>query len=155
MKVAELRTILEEVRAIYEASGSDKAAGDFSEFIELLEGYERQNVEEFLATLSHLLKTRTGSGEGKIAEASIVASFIDRFEKAATDETQFKQIYVELGADKRVRTEEMNAIAHGYIKGRDKWPSRSAAYQAIKKKFVERADRGSREAIINKVRRWG
>jgi hypothetical protein len=64
-------------------------------------------------------------------------------------------VYVELGAEKRVRAEEMNAIAHGYIKGREKWPSRAAGYQAIKKKFVERADRKSREGIINKVRRWG
>jgi hypothetical protein len=39
----------------------------------------------------------------------------------------------------------MNAIAHGYIQGREKWPSRAAGYQAIKKKFVERADRESRE----------
>lgn len=155
MKVAELRTVLEEVRAIYEASGSDKAAGDFSEFIGLLDGYEQQSVEDFLVALSNLLKTTTGSGEGKIAEAGTAASFIERLENAETNETEFKQVYAELGADKRVRAEEMNAIAHGYIKGRDKWPSRSAAYQAIKKKFVERADRGSREAIINKVRRWG
>ncbi|MGE0852649.1 MAG: hypothetical protein AB7O44_23980 [Hyphomicrobiaceae bacterium] len=157
MKVAELRTILEEVKAIYEASGSDKPAKDFAEFIELLGGHEHQTVDEFLAALSALPSTASGKGTSgdKLPDAELVASFIERLTSAGTDQAQFDAVYVELGAEKRVRAEEMNAIAHGYIKGREKWPSRAAGYQAIKKKFVERADRKSREGIINKVRRWG
>jgi hypothetical protein len=62
MKVAELRTILEEVQAIYEASGSDKPAKDFADFIELLGGYEHQTVDEFLAALSALLSTASSKG---------------------------------------------------------------------------------------------
>lgn len=157
MKVAELRTVLEEVQAIYEASDSDKPAKGFAEFIELLNGYEHQTVDEFLAALSTLLKTASGKGGSvdKVLGAELVASFIERLTTAGTDQAKFDVVYAELGPEKQVRTEEMNAIAHAYIKGRDKWPSRAAAYQAIKKKFVERADRESRVGIINKVRRWG
>jgi hypothetical protein len=85
----------------------------------------------------------------------LVASFTERLKSAGTDEAQFELVYAELGANKRVRVGEMNAIAFGYIQGRDKWPSRGAGYEAIKKKFVERADKESREGIINKAPRWG
>jgi len=157
MKVDELRTVLEEVQAIYESSGSDKAANDFAEFLGLLDGYEDQRVDEFLAALEELLKPASGKGANKQAppDAALVASFIERLRSAGTDEARFEPVYAELGADRRVRIGEMNAIAHGYIQGREKWPSKSAGYQAIKKKFVERADRESREGIINKVPRWG
>jgi hypothetical protein len=157
MKVEELRAVLEDVQAIYESSGSGKPAKDFEEFIGLLDGYENQSVDEFLTALTALLKpgSRTGAPGGKIPDAQVTAEFVERLAKAGTDDAQFEPLYAELGADRRVRAEEMNAIAHGYIKGREKWPSRAAAYQAIKKKFVERADRESREAIINKVSRWG
>ena len=157
MKVSDLRAILEEVQAIYEASGSGKPAQDFSEFIELLDDHEHQTVDEFLAALGMLLKPTSGKGtsEDKLPDQDLVASFIERLASSGSDESKFNVVYAELGADKQVRTEEMNAIAHGYIKGREKWPSRGAGYQAIRKKFVERADRESRESIINKVRRWG
>jgi hypothetical protein len=157
MKVAELRTVLEEVQAIYESSGSDKAANDFAEFLGLLDGYEEHSVDEFLAALGELLKPPSGKGTNKQAppDAELVASFIERLRSAGTDEVRFGLVYAELGADKGVRIAEMNAIAHGYIQGREKWPSKAAGYQAIKKKFVERADRESRERVINKVPRWG
>ena len=156
MKVAELRTILEEVQAIYEASGSDKPAKDFADFIELLGGYEQQSVDEFLTALSALLKSESGKGTpDKLPDTELVASFTERLSSAGTDQDKFEPVYAELGAANQVRIEEMNAIAHGYIKGREKWPTRAAGYQAIKKKFVERADRESREGIINKARRWG
>jgi hypothetical protein len=157
MKVAELRTVLEEVQAIYEASRSDKPANDFAEFITLLDGHEEQSVEEFLAELSALFKPASGkaAAAGKLPDVQIVASYIDRLAAAGTDEAKFEPVYAELGGDKRVRIQEMSAIAHEYIQGRDKWPSRAAGYQAIKKRFVQRADRESREGIINKVLRWG
>lgn len=141
MKVAELRTILEEVQAIHKASGSNKPAKDFADFISLLDGYEDQSVSEFLATLGTLLKTASGKGANndKLPDVQLVAFFVERLRNAGTDEDKFEPVHAELGADKRVRIQEMNAIAHGYIQGREKWPSRAAGYQAIKKKFVERA----------------
>ena len=121
MKVAELRTVLEEVQSIYEASGSDKPAKDFADFIELLGGYEQQGVDEFLATLGTLLKPAgKGTTEDKLPDAELAASFIARLTRAGTDQAKFDAVYAELGTDKQVRSEEMNAIAHGYIKGREK-----------------------------------
>src|SRR5262245_32005272 len=117
MNVAELRTVLEEVQAIYEASGSDKPAGDLRDFIDLLEGYENESVDEFLAGLSTLLKVGSSKGglEAKLPGLQIVASFIERLTAAGTNPDQFDPVYTELGASKQVRIEEMNAIAHGYI----------------------------------------
>jgi hypothetical protein len=155
MKVAELRVALEEVQAIYEASGSDSPAKDFADFLELLDGCDDQTVEEFLAGLSALLKTASGKVTDKLPHAQVAASYVDRLTNAGTDQEQFEAVYADLGGDKHIRTEEMNAIAHAYIRGREKWPTRTAGYQAIRKKFVERADRESRTGIINKTRRWG
>jgi hypothetical protein len=159
MKVQDLRTVLEEVKAIYDASGADKSASDFADFLELLDGHEDQDIDDFLAELSSLLRATSEKGRkaqgGRQPDAQIVASFLDRLTSAKTDQTEFDVVYAQLGANKQVRVEEMNAIAHGYIKGRESWGARTAAYKAIKKKFIERADRESRTGILSKIRRWG
>ena len=157
MKVQELRTVLEEIQAIYKASGTNKPAEDFANFVQLLDGHEHQSIDEFLAELSTLLRMASGKklvGDRQL-DTQLIASFLDRLTRAKTDEAEFEVVYAELGESKQVRAEEMNAIAHGYIKGREKWSSRAAAYQAIKKKFIERADRESRTGILSKIRRWG
>src|SRR5262245_45480559 len=102
MKVQELRTVLEEVQAIYEASGTEKPAADFSNFIELLNGHEHQSIDAFLAELSTLLKAasgKTASGDRE-PDSQLVDAFLERLTNAKSDQTEFDAVYAELGANK-------------------------------------------------------
>ncbi|MEO0809044.1 MAG: hypothetical protein AAFW82_00090 [Pseudomonadota bacterium] len=53
-----------------------------------------------------------------------------------------------------MKKRDIDIIAHAYIGGREKWPSKKAALEAIEQRFVERAYHASRMNILSKTRVW-
>jgi len=92
-------------------------------------------------------------GKG-MAMDSNVSGYIQRLESAGTDRAVFDRVHAALGADKSVMKEDMDAIAHGYTGGRSKWPTRTAALEAVKIEYLERAYQEVKMVGVEKASRW-
>jgi hypothetical protein len=137
MNVKELREVLAEAEGILTAAGAKGPSKEFRAFLDLLGGRDDQPVAEFLAELRGRLN---GSQPASATEANgtderVVAYYVERLKVADTARHQFDMVYADLSGDRRVGKAEADAIAHRYTGGRDKWPKKSEALEAIKNWF--------------------
>ena len=153
MNVKELREVLEEAEGILTAAGAKGPSKDFRTFLELFKGHDDRPITEFLAELRERLSDRprppdvqpNGPDEG------VVAHYVQQLHEAGIAQHLFDRLFTELSNDRRVGKAEADAIAHRYTGGRDQWPKKSealnaieqwfthAAYQAVKMKRVDKA----------------
>lgn len=73
---------------------------------------------------------------------------IGTLRSAGTDEAEFVKALTALRDDKGISNETLYSIAHQYIGGRTKWPTRKAAIEAIKTRFIERNWQASKMELI-------
>lgn len=73
---------------------------------------------------------------------------------AGTDEAEFVKALTALRDDKSITPETLYSIAHQYIGGRTKWPTRKAAIEAIKTRFIERGYQASKMELLKNFNPW-
>ena len=146
MRVSKLRRVLADLGSILTAAGSTKPAEDVARLAELMVGRDHQPVEEFLEELRGDIAPPTSS--------EIAAAHIARLREAGTDEVSFRHALQMLTSDRAVKKAQADRVAHGYIGGREKWPSRTAALAAIEKEFVSRLYDASKMKEVARSRPW-
>jgi hypothetical protein len=153
MKVKELRDVLEEAESILSAAGAKVPSKDFRIFVDLFKGHDDRPVADFLAELRGRLNGRQPQPkyQPKAVDEMVVTHYVKRLRDSGTDQYAFEGIQADLSNDSRVGKSEADAIAHLYTGGREKWPSKSEAmnaiadwftheaYQAVKMKRVDKA----------------
>lgn len=145
MNLKRLRDIIADVAGIVGASGARQSAEDVRALTQALDGPDERAADEAIDELESLI-----SQEERLRREA----HIKRLLEAGTDKSSFEAVFAELKNDRRVLKEDADAIAHAYTKGRKKWPSRKAALDAIRKKFVERAYQESKMRIVEKSKVW-
>lgn len=146
MKVGKLRQLLVDVGAVLSSAGSAKQAEDLERVAELMKGQDHQSIDLFLDEL------RTDLAPQPPAE--VIAGHVARLSNAGVDEVVFRQAFEILSKDKTIKKSEADHVAHGYIGGREKWPSRAAALLAIEKEFVSRRYDASKMKEVARSRPW-
>lgn len=158
MKVKELRSVLADIEGIYAAAGADKAAEDFRQLCSILDGYDDSSVDDFIAEMGSIYAPQPRSGAAKTPatelDRPLVEEFAQRLRAAGLDREAFERVLAELGRDTRVRKGEANAIQHLYIGGREAWPTRKAALEAIEKTFHQRRFQAAAMKDVAKVTPW-
>lgn len=79
-------------------------------------------------------------------------AYAKRLHDAHSDQGQFDAAVADLSADKQMNKEDVDAIAHSFVGGRLKWPSRKAGIEALRKKFAERSYQEGKMRIVEKYR---
>ncbi len=156
MKVAELREILAEVEAIFVASGAKRTAEDFKELQQIFEGSDDEQVDEFLEHLRKLYAP-TKKPRLRLVEASndlLVEKYIKRLQQCSNDSSAVDKIISDLKSDGAVKKAEANAIQYRLIKGREAWPSKKAAIEAIQKSFAHRRREADQLKRIKTTTPW-
>lgn len=146
MNIGKLRQLLTDVGAVLASAGSTKQAEDLERVAGLMRGREHQPVEQFLDEL------RADVAPPSIAE--VIANHVARLTAAGVDEPSFRPALEALSKDKMIKKIEADRVAHGYIGGREKWPSRAAAIEAIEKEFVSRRYDASKMKEVARSRPW-
>jgi hypothetical protein len=145
MNLKRLRDIIADVADLVGASGTKRSADDVRALAQVLHGPDGRSADESIDELEDLI-----SEEERLARES----YVKRLLGAGTDKSSFEPVYAELKNDRCILKEDADAIAHDYTKGRKSWPSRKAALDAIRKKFVERAYQESKMRIVEKSKVW-
>jgi hypothetical protein len=143
MSVKKLLASLSGLGAIVEAAGAKKAAEGLRALKGLFVGESDRPAAEALDELRNVLNAE------KPAERE---AYVKRLVDAGSDDAKFNTTVDELQKDKRMDKEDVDAIAHAFIGGRTKWPSRKAAVEALRKKFAERAYQASKMRIVEKYK---
>ncbi|MEO1650872.1 MAG: hypothetical protein AAFR60_07805 [Pseudomonadota bacterium] len=136
MKVSELKAIIDEVEELLAAAAATKPAEDFAALSELLSEAEDLSVDEFLAELraAYAPKPRKSANDNAPGVNDvIVRKYTERLSsmKGVQDEGAVGALIDDLRGDKRVSKADANAIQHRFIGGREAWPSKKAAVDAI------------------------
>lgn len=146
MNVGKLRQLLVDVTAVFSAADSSKQAEDLGRVAELMKGKEHQPVEQFLDELRADIEP--------LPLSEVLAGHIARLSSAGVDDFAFRKAFDALSKDKLIKKSETDVIAHGYIGGRVKWPSKAAALEAIEKEFVARRYDASKMKEVARSRPW-
>jgi hypothetical protein len=77
-----------------------------------------------------------------------VDEVVEALKAAGTDRATFNAALASVSG----RLAKVNAIQHGYIGGREGWPSKRAALQAIEETFRERAYQAVKLTQVDKAR---
>ena len=123
MKVKELRLALEETQAALSASGAVTQSQDILELLTLFDGCDDDLVDPFLDDLNQRLDPI------KVYKVAL--------RDAGTNPALFDKVMCQLQSDKGLAKEQVYSIAHGYIGGRSKWPSKPKAFDAIRENFLQ------------------
>lgn len=155
MQVRELQETLAEIQGVFEDAGARTAASDFEELLSLFNGHEDESVDEFLSALRKLY-VRSPPARRPITDLdqAAVKRYAASLAEAGEDSDAVDVVLSELGNDKSVRKSEMNAIQKIYIGGRDAWPTRKAALEAIRSTFQRRQYQRAAMKEIEKVTPW-
>ena len=156
MQVSELREVLAEIEDILATAGAKKSAEDFSELQQIFQGSEDEDVDRFLDDLRRLYAP-SKKPKLKLVESIdelVVERYLTLLQKCADDDGDIDQIVDELSSDLAVKKPEANSIQHKFIKGREAWPSKKAAIDAIKKSLIHRRREAEKLARIKSTTPW-
>ncbi len=141
----ELRNSLYDVADVAEASGGKNAGRDIRLLNEMLSGDDNASALSAIDELECAISDPT---------APLRKSYITLLEAAGTDKNIFDKTFNALKCDRQIKKNDIDHIAHAYIGGREKWPSKKAALEAIERRFIEIAYHESRMKILSKTKVW-
>lgn len=90
----------------------------------------------------------------KSGASELVSDFVGRLNAANTDRVAFDVVLAEIKAEKRLKSADVIAIAHAYVKGGTKPSSKTMALASISKRFVEIVRFHAKNKVAEKVRPW-
>ena len=136
-------------------------AADFKRLVVMLSGHEDLSIDQFVDETRRLLETpefETNDGTPKKpVNPKLVEEHVYRLLSAGVSEFAFAAAIGELKRDKRVEKIDLCAIANRYLNeptgGSFEFDFKSpdAAYRAMKRMFVERAQEESKAKIIKRM----
>lgn len=150
MKVSDLKVILQRFQAMFDAAGARRQAADLARLIGALDGYDAVSVDDFVDQMEALLAEDAPEPANDLS----IRRHVNRLKEAALDRIAFDKAVADLRSDRRVRKAELDKIAFGYIGGRQSYPSKKAALEAIEGKFLERARNAKKKELIDKTTPW-
>ena len=160
INVGELKEILERIQDLYALAGANGPAADFKRLITTLAGHEEFSVEQFVEetrTLLGLNADRAKPKKPKGSNEKVVEEHIGRLLNAGVNRSAFDAAMSKLREDARVQRADLSAIANRYLNEPTsgtfefEFKSDDAAYRAMKRMFVERAQDESKAKIIKRM----
>jgi hypothetical protein len=158
MNIKELRSILERLQEIFAFAGNRQSANDLRSVVEALGDSEDKTVEGFVSETKSLMGSQSvvlpetyEAGDGR------VAYHLRKLLDAKANREAFESALGAIQGDARVSKEQLFEIANGYFNEPTgsthvfKFKTKAAAYEFIRRKFVERAQRNSKFKILEKI----
>ncbi len=161
MTVGELKAILERLQEVFSSAGSRQPARDLKSVVEVLEGSEGKTVESFVAETKDLLEPGPRSGSPSGSDEAAIARCVRKLLEAGSDRDAFEAVLRALKVDDDIDTPRLFAIANGYFNEPTggthvfRFKSKTAAYEFMRKKFVERAQLENKFKIIERLTQGG
>jgi hypothetical protein len=158
--VRELKEVLERIQEVYALAGAKGPAADFCRLLASLNGHEEETIDEFVESTRALLSPSTrGSPKTKRqgANQAVVDEHARRLIAAASSPTAFEAAMAKLKSDSRVEKAELGDIANRYLNdptgGTFEFDFKTdiAAFRAMKRMFVERAQDDNKARIIKRM----
>ncbi len=156
MNVRELRETIGEIQEICLAAGAGKTAADLAQLSQLFDGHEQESIDEFIEQLraAYLPALQRASPATGPIDAELVSTYVEKLRASEADEGEFAKIFTDLLQDGRVSKAEANAIQHGFIGGREAWPTKKEALKAIEKRAFRNRFQSEVLEDIKKVTPW-
>jgi len=158
MNVRELRSIFQQLQELLSSAGSRQSARDLDSVVKALDGSENKTVEQFVSETKRLLEPPPPQPEpAATPDETAITHYVRGLLGAGDDREAFEEVLEDLRADKRIGKDQVFAIANAFFNEPTggtyvfKFKSKAAAYEFMRKKFVERAQLDSKFKIIEKL----
>jgi len=161
MNVGELKEILERIQEVYALAGAKGPAEDFKRLLGAFNGHEDETIDQFVEETRALLGPLVTGGSGKSnrqdANEQVIDEHVRRLLHAGASASAFEAAMGKLKNDSRVRSKELIGIANRYLNDPTggtfefDFKTDAAAYRAIKRMFVDRAQDDSKARIIKRM----
>jgi hypothetical protein len=161
MNVGELVEILERIQEVYALAGAKGPAEDFKRLLGTLVGHEQETIDQFVeetrALLNPLVTGSTRKPKRPEANLQVVEEHVRRLLLAGASSSAFEAAMGKLKNDASVRTAELMEITNRYLNdptgGTFEFDFKTdvAAYRAIKRMFVDRAQDDSKARVIKRM----
>jgi hypothetical protein len=157
MNVGELNAILERLQEVFSSAGSRQSARDLKDVVEVLKGSEGKTVETFVTETKDLSEPRHRREPQRSSNEAVVDRYVRELLAAGSDRDAFEAVLRELKDDEDIDKPRLFAIANGYFNEPTggthvfRFRSKTAAFEFIRKKFVERAQLQNKFRIIEKL----
>lgn len=156
MKVGQFKEVLSEIESIFAAGGAKKTADDFRELQGIFDGSDGEDLDQFLAELRRLY-TPSKKPVLKLVEKLdelLVHRYVQRLQRSDVFDPSIDKAIEELALDSAVKKAEANAVQHRVLKGRETWPSKKAAVEAIRKALAHRRREADQLKRIQTTTPW-
>jgi hypothetical protein len=159
MKISEIRAVLDKLRLVYSEGGAKSQAADCEKLSEGLKIYEDELIEAFAQRVrdAFLLKNRKSTARPAATCGLSVEDYAPALLAAGTDDEAFRTLLSAVGSDRRVTKPILDNIANRYlneVSGGNhlfRFKTKGLALDAIRNKFVERAEAESKDEIIDRL----
>jgi hypothetical protein len=150
MKVSHIHSVLEKLRSLYASAGAKSQAGDCQKLLDALADFRTEELELFVGRVSASLNRSTAPPLGPDDYAKMLLS-------AGTDEAAFNIALSTAVDNRRITKAALDAIANRYLNTPSggshvyKFKTRQRTVEAIRSKFIERAQLEGKGNIIDKL----
>src|SRR5262245_46118830 len=126
MNIRDLRTVLDQLRRLYEAGGAKSAEKDLKAASSALEPHETKSIKEFVSDAEQKLAGKGPSPRRPPAKVD-ADQYLRQLLDAGTDKSAFYAVFEEVKNDGRIRLAEADAIARQYTGYKAKYKKKHAA----------------------------
>jgi hypothetical protein len=157
--VGEVKAIVERIQEAFALAGATGPASDFKRLASALAGHEEETIDQFVdETLALLSLARADRKPAQGAKSSpAIEQHVRRLFAAGENKTDFEAAMTRLKEDQAIRKADLDAIANRFLNEPTggnhlfQFKNADAAYRAIRRMFVDRAQDESKARIIKRM----
>ncbi len=134
--VRDLKSMLETLAEAYRAGGKKTPLKSVTKVLELLASASESTTVAELA--AHIRTSPSPAGSQRGLRTELVAEHLEVLRRAGRDPAAFEAALQMIAADKRVRRDELFAIAAEFAGGKKSYTSMAHAYDALRHRHRQR-----------------
>lgn len=164
MRIGKVREAMTELAALFGAAGAKAQNKELAALSKSLEGHEDKSIAEFFlelqwrATNVSSRKKSSGKKSDSLPDVFLhqerVDQYVEKLDKAGTNDNDFRVVLSEVRLDKLIRKREADAIASAYAKVRRAWKTKREAFDAIESTFRQRGYQAVKMKQVDKASRF-
>jgi len=158
--VGEIKALVERIEEAFALAGAKGPAADFRRLASTMEGHEDETIDQFVdQTLALLQLAKRGGTHEEVLDESTPAvdRYVQSLLEAGENKDEFEAALGLLKNDRQIGKSQLDLIANGFLNKptggthRFQFKTADAAYKAIRRVFVERAQDESKARIIKRM----
>lgn len=157
--VAEIKAIVEQIQQAFALAGARGPAADFKRLASTLSGHEEETIDQFVDKTVALLRLAQPASKPaqRLPSSPAIDAHMRRLFAAGEDKAAFDAAIASLKQDQAIGKPDLDVIANRFLNEPTggthpfEFKTPDAAYRAMRRMFVDRAQEKSKARIIKRM----